>query len=212
MGSRDTKEQLELAALRFFATNDFERASLNEIAEALGVTKGAIYHYFKGKDDLFKEAVVHLFDRMERGFVQELPTDVPFGVLLEDLFHIEETLARLGEDMQLGHAFFEYRNVLYLLIASLKKFPELHGRVDAIYTGFRSKLVEAMKAAAARGEIRSDVDMEATAYEMTAFYEGALLLGAVTDRKDYATFGPRVYAEIWKRIAAEGLDPKGEEK
>ncbi len=49
MQPNDTKEKLEIQALQFFARHDYERSSLNDIAEAMGVTKGAIYHYFKGK-------------------------------------------------------------------------------------------------------------------------------------------------------------------
>ncbi len=202
MGSRETKEQLELKALQFFAKHDFERSSLNDIAEALGVTKGAIYHYFKGKDDLFKASVVHLFDIMEEWFVASLRRHRSFREFMENLFWMEETLSRMAEEIGLLEALSEYRNVLYLLLASLKKFPELHERVDEIYTAFRENLVDAMEAAAAQGEIRGDVDIEAVAYEITAFYEGALLLGALNDRKEYAVLGPRVCNAIWARIAA----------
>ena len=208
MGSRETKTRLELQALLFFATNDFERASLNDIAEALGVTKGAIYHYFKGKDDLFKAAVAHLLNLIEDWFLNAIPTDRPFAVFMQGLFRIEETLVLAGEEMGLGSAFSEYRNVFYLLLTSLKKFPDLNERVDRIYTNFRNALIEFMKGAAARGEIRPDVDMEAVAYEITAFYEGALLLGAVTDRKDYAVLGPRVCDAILEWITPAGDSPE----
>ncbi len=211
MGSRETKTRLELQALLFFATNDFERASLNDIAEALGVTKGAIYHYFNGKDDLFKAAAVRLLDLMHGWFAQALSVDRPFKAFMEDLFRIEEMLLTASAEIGLGNAFSEYRNVLYLMLAAIKKFPELNEQVDRIYTSFRKALVALMRTAAARGEIRPDVDMEAVAYEITAFYEGALLLGAITYRKDYKVLGPRVYAAIWKRIAAEDPDPKGGE-
>ena len=46
------------------------------------------------------------------------------------------------------------------------------------------------------------------AYEITAFYEGALLLGGITDRKDFLDLGPRVCAMIWSRIAAENGSEK----
>ena len=62
-----------------------------------------------------------------------------------------------------------------------------------------------MDAATTQGEIRDDVDIEAIAYEITAFYEGALLLGALNDRKDYVVLGPRVCEAIWARIAPVGL-------
>ena len=48
-----TKEHLMLAALETFYQKGVARASLNEIAQAAGVTRGALYWHFKNKEDLF---------------------------------------------------------------------------------------------------------------------------------------------------------------
>ncbi|AEW93269.1 MULTISPECIES: TetR/AcrR family transcriptional regulator [Streptomycetaceae] len=42
-------------ATRLFAERGFDRTSVQEIVEAAGVTKGALYHYFGSKDDLLYE-------------------------------------------------------------------------------------------------------------------------------------------------------------
>lgn len=56
---KDTKERIIQQALLYFSQHDYERTSLNDIAKALGVTKGAIYHYFDSKEELFKDAVLN---------------------------------------------------------------------------------------------------------------------------------------------------------
>lgn len=43
------------AATTLFAQKGFDRTSVQEIVEAAGVTKGAMYHYFDSKDDLLSE-------------------------------------------------------------------------------------------------------------------------------------------------------------
>nr|WP_237518333.1 TetR/AcrR family transcriptional regulator [Streptomyces sp. SID4982] len=43
------------AATRLFADQGYDRTSVQEIVEAAGVTKGALYHYFGSKDDLLHE-------------------------------------------------------------------------------------------------------------------------------------------------------------
>jgi AcrR family transcriptional regulator len=45
------------AAFRVFATRGYRATRLEQVAEAAGVTKGAIYHYFQGKEDLLRRAV-----------------------------------------------------------------------------------------------------------------------------------------------------------
>ncbi|QYN17754.1 TetR/AcrR family transcriptional regulator [Amycolatopsis sp. DSM 110486] len=42
-------------ATKLFAKKGFDRTSVQEIVEAAGVTKGAMYHYFGSKDDLLYE-------------------------------------------------------------------------------------------------------------------------------------------------------------
>jgi AcrR family transcriptional regulator len=43
------------AATRLFSEQGYDRTSVQEIVEAAGVTKGALYHYFGSKDDLLHE-------------------------------------------------------------------------------------------------------------------------------------------------------------
>jgi AcrR family transcriptional regulator len=48
-------ERLLAEATRLFAERGYDRTSVQEIVEAAGVTKGALYHYFGSKDDLLYE-------------------------------------------------------------------------------------------------------------------------------------------------------------
>lgn len=48
-----TKEKLKKAALAAFAQKGYEGATMNEIAEAVGINKASIYNHYKGKEDLF---------------------------------------------------------------------------------------------------------------------------------------------------------------
>jgi AcrR family transcriptional regulator len=54
--SASTKRALVDAALERFAARGYGGTSLDEIVAAARVTKGALYHHFKGKQDLFEAA------------------------------------------------------------------------------------------------------------------------------------------------------------
>lgn len=45
------------AALEEFAAHGFAAASLNRIIEAAGISKGSMYYYFDGKDDLYADVI-----------------------------------------------------------------------------------------------------------------------------------------------------------
>ena len=52
----DTRSRVQSVALELFAEHGYEKTSLREIAERLGVTKAALYYHFKSKED-----IVHSF-------------------------------------------------------------------------------------------------------------------------------------------------------
>lgn len=47
------QESIVQAALSEFAAHGFHDASLNRVIEAAGISKGSLYYYFDGKEDLF---------------------------------------------------------------------------------------------------------------------------------------------------------------
>lgn len=53
-----TQELLE-AALQVFARNGYRSTRLDDVAEAAGVTKGTIYHYFDTKEELLLRVIEH---------------------------------------------------------------------------------------------------------------------------------------------------------
>jgi len=50
----DTRERIQAIALELFAEQGYEKTSLREIAERLGVTKAALYYHFKSKEDIVR--------------------------------------------------------------------------------------------------------------------------------------------------------------
>lgn len=70
-------ERLLAEATRLFAKQGFDRTSVQEIVEAAGVTKGAMYHYFGSKDDLLHEIYGRVLrdqtERLEKFAAGEAP-------------------------------------------------------------------------------------------------------------------------------------------
>lgn len=58
--------QLIGAASLLFNCKGVDAASFDDIAEYIGATKGAIYHYFKDKPDLIKACFLQAFDQYEK--------------------------------------------------------------------------------------------------------------------------------------------------
>jgi AcrR family transcriptional regulator len=52
-----TRRSMVVEARRLFGERGYAATSVDEIVRAAGVTKGALYHHFTGKDDLFRAVV-----------------------------------------------------------------------------------------------------------------------------------------------------------
>ena len=98
-GDPPLPDRLLAVATRMFAEKGFGNTSVQEIVEAAGVTKGAMYHYFGSKDDLLYEIYHRLLlgqGRDPRGIAKEL------GVTLHTCRgYVKGVLAKLGVHSQL---------------------------------------------------------------------------------------------------------------
>ena len=61
----DTRARIQQVALELFAEQGYERTSLREIAERLGVTKAALYYHFKSKEDIVLSFTEDYFCRLD---------------------------------------------------------------------------------------------------------------------------------------------------
>src|SRR4051812_7163619 len=108
-----TRTALVQAARQVFASRGFEGASLDEIAETAGYTRGAIYKHFANKEDLFF-AVVETFntdildsfaERLEADAMTALDNQQTAATWMRALAGHREMWA-LG----LEYSLYEYRN------------------------------------------------------------------------------------------------------
>ena len=57
-----SRERILDAAMEMFARYGYRRASMDQVAEAAGLTRQAVYHHFQNKEALFRAAVEALHD------------------------------------------------------------------------------------------------------------------------------------------------------
>ena len=87
-GASSTRERILDVALDLFIEKGFDKTSLREIAEQLGVTKAALYYHFASKDDILMalHMRLHEFGRKTLGQMEGHPVGLDqWGVVLDDL-------------------------------------------------------------------------------------------------------------------------------
>ena len=84
--SAKTKEALLLACMRLFARHGFANTSVDEIARAAKVTKGAVYWHFEDKDALFGAILEMIREQWQRAVLDPVLSAKGAEAQLEQLF------------------------------------------------------------------------------------------------------------------------------
>ena len=94
-------------ALELFAEQGYEKTSLREIAERLGVTKAALYYHFKSKEDIVGSLVEDYFGQIDAliEWGRDQPrTDEMRGTVLSRYFGIVEEGSEVFRMLQQNQA------------------------------------------------------------------------------------------------------------
>jgi AcrR family transcriptional regulator len=67
---RATREHLVDVATDLFAADGYDATSIEAVMRAAGVSKGALYHHFPGKDALFEAVLDRTTERIEAALVE----------------------------------------------------------------------------------------------------------------------------------------------
>src|ERR1700676_1542809 len=175
--SEERREQILDAAAAVFARLGVRESRMDDIVEAAELGKGALYWYFKSKDDLVAAFIERLFARGIENFRAFLKTEQPFRIRLMAISRY--IAADIREITRLRGVVLEY----YSLAA---RDARVRGGVREYLETFIELFATMITHAIERGECRP-IDPRKTAIAIEAMYEGLTLLwivGASTDDSD----------------------------
>jgi AcrR family transcriptional regulator len=167
--SAERRDQILNAAIKVFARFGFQRARMDDIADESSLSKGALYLYFKSKDDLIAAILRRIYEHELRA-LRAAQTDTGSA---------SQRLLALADHMtgQVRH--------LSILLPVWFEFYALAGRQRAVrqsligyFQEYRTLLAALIQRGCDQGEFRP-VDAEQTAIAFIALLEGVTLLWAV---------------------------------
>ena len=194
-----TREHLLKKALAVFSKKGYAATTLQDIAREANVTRGAIYHHFGGKAELYNTLVREYADRGNQIMGQAASEG---GTLLDILRRVFVRQLQSIEDDREMRALME----LYLFKTGL--IPELEeGRQQQIESGVSlvEMLAGIMSQGVQQGLLRSDVEPKEMARAYLAFQNGLINLWLTTPEQ----FSLKASAESFADILMAGIQVKG---
>ncbi|MEV0577318.1 TetR/AcrR family transcriptional regulator [Streptomyces sp. RTGN2] len=165
------RRQILDGAARCFARDGFHATSMQDVLREVGLSAGAVYRYFSGKDDLIAAiageavgAVREAFDRAAR--VSPPPTpDVLIGRVVRILFHDEANAAR-GLDRR------AFAGLIVQVWSEALRSERLAATLDEAYTGLRRSWSGLVGLYRESGVLVTDVPEEHVARTLIAIAQG----------------------------------------
>lgn len=141
------------AAIRLFTRKGYVNTSMDDIAEAVGLTKGGLYHYVGKKEDLLTDIHDEFFD----AFFARMSAAVESAANPRDkLRNWVRAHATIMRDYQ-GHIKVFFTEIDQLPEDTLKRMVERRDKVQGM-------LAEILAAGVENGEIRGDLNPQIVSF------------------------------------------------
>lgn len=190
-----TRATLLRTALTLFSAKGYAATSIEDITQAAKLTRGALYHHFTNKADLYNTLVEEV-SASGASIVQESVAEG--GTFTEILKRIFVRQLTYIEDNK------EARAVMELALFKTGAHPELQaGRERQIQGGkaMIDGIAQAMQIGVASGELRNDISPKEMALSFLAFQNGVIQLW-LTSPKSFSLKGS---ASTFAGVLIKGL-------
>jgi len=174
----ETKNKILMSALETFYDRGYTRSSLVDIAERIGLTKGAVYWHFKNKQDL----LMSLAQEMEAKGAAALYGRVTNLNNLADLKHLMVEYGKLFVD---DASFRRYYYVLAFRMEWNEDLLCVKELFDKQQEEFTETIVSSLQACRNAGELEPLIDVRVAAAGLYAMVDG-LIIDAIANTEDAA--------------------------
>ena len=166
--SEERKSQILDAAISVFARLGFHQARMDDIAQEAGLSKGALYLYYKSKDTIIAAILKYLFTQEMRVLHSFVAAEQPGSIRAQ----MEQLTQQLAEAMNWMSKLMPIAFEFYAIAGRQK---DVHQFLKEYLKEYSADIACLIQRGIDRGEFRA-VNPQAVAITLTALYEGLALL------------------------------------
>ncbi len=148
----DTRDHIIEKAYGLFLSKSYEAVSINDLSNAIGLSKGAIYHHFRSKEEIFM-AVIDKY--LVFNPIEPNPDQISFSEFIDLCIQkAEEIITKAMNNTQN----YIPIDLLSLIIDSLRHYPGFSEKKNNLVKSDLEEIKKMLDVAIASGEIRSDIN------------------------------------------------------
>ncbi len=180
----ETKEKILRVAFNLFLQKSYKEVSLKEIVDKVGLTKGAFYHHFKGKEELFAGVIDiyliagghNIYNNISKTSLKTFISEY-LEKIVEFIDRVNHEIVNPGE--KVGVTYFN------MTLDALRILPKFDERMQQIHKEEKQIWVDVINNSRLNGEISTNLSDTQLAKIFISTNEGKgmrlLLQGRVED-------------------------------
>ena len=177
----NTKEHILFTALKLILRKGYGNLTMNELVVSTGLSKGAFYHYFKSKDQIYYETLDMYFFSYMASFNLNYDHDKSFKeniAELTDMFigFVKKISALIGDDNSLINY---YQTLLDAAIRS----HEIKLKMQNYYEYYINEITHWIQIAQENLEISENLDAKILSKHISALLEGIMIIFSFQDKE-----------------------------
>lgn len=195
-----TKEHILKTSLALFLQKSYKEVTMKEIVKTTGLSKGAFYHYFTGKEQLFKE-IVNMFFSMGAIDYTSFPKDSLERFYNRYIAHIENSFQQIEKLTDPSKESASSLNVFLILFEAISRFPEFLTLEKEMYQQEVKEWERIIRHASRTGEISTESDERSIADLFLYCTDGVFIRYANKDEKgSYASYLKKSFDTIYQNL------------
>ena len=189
----NTKQNIIKASFALFLEKGYRDLTIKEIMAVTELSKGAIYHHFKNKEEVYLATLDQYFFALLEP--KEMALKDTFSENIEMIYHFFADLFSDIEHMGVKGIEFPMRRFFSFQLDS-EKNDAIREKISIAVVKFRERIKMVVQIAHDRGQINSELDVEAVSYHIIALIEG-IPLHHSTIKKDVKNELMKKYALVF---------------
>jgi len=151
----ESKEHILKIGFMLFLQKSFKEVTMKEIVEKTGLSKGAFYHYFQSKEQLFQEILNNFFEAIMNYDFSKLNNESFYEFYNDHCNKLNTVRFQFLENKDNNSEDFLNLNFFSLLFDAFKLFPEFRDQMEVYHKKELDSWIKIISEARQKGEIKS---------------------------------------------------------
>lgn len=188
-----SREYITKNAFNVFLDRGYDSTSITVLQQELKMSRGALYRYFKNKEELFISVIDEHFFKPQQLFLKEIGKNKEQNLseLIQTTYQIQQRFVEAFSQIGVTRTFF--LNYTALVIQAAKYYPDFVVHIKKTSASTRKIWRNAIEKSIETGEVRKDVNIDVLVRLFTA------MTNSETSSEGKPVFTDRVMKGLQKR-------------